>query len=132
VRRLVREGGGMKVVRTPSCPVSIFIAGDHAKAIEAMERHVQEHPYCVTVTPTTYVHTSGTDPGVIIGLINYPRFPRHPDEIWAKAEQIAAYLREELGQESYTIQGPAFSEWTSHRAEDTPTPRVGRIKERVG
>ena len=113
----------MKRVEVTSYPVSIWIAGDHAAAIEHMERHVQDHPFCVTITPTTYVHTSATDPGIVVGLINYPRFPAEPEAIWAKAEQIAAFLCEKLGQQSYTIQAPDKTVWFSHRPVDTaPAP----------
>lgn len=108
----------MKRVEAPSYPVQIWIAGDHADAIKHMEQHVQDHPYCVTITPSTYVHTSGTDAGLAVGLINYPRFPAEPDVIWAKAEQIAAYLCARLGQKSYTIQAPDKTVWFSHRQED--------------
>jgi hypothetical protein len=102
-------------VEVPSYPVTIWLAGDHAAAIEHMERHVQEFPYCVTITPSTYIHTSDTDAGFVVGLINYPRFPAAPAEIWAKAEQIGAFLREALGQQSYTIQAPDKTVWFSHR-----------------
>jgi hypothetical protein len=40
---------------------------------------------CVTVTPTTFCYTNGREPGAILGLIHYPRFPR---------DDPAAYLRE--------------------------------------
>lgn len=123
----------MKRVEVPSYPVQIWIAGDHAAAIEHMEQHVQEFPYCVTITPTTYVHTSGTDAGIIVGLINYPRFPAKPEAIWAKAEQIAAFLCEKLGQQSYTIQAADKTVWFSHRPEDvTPTPNPQRAKDAGG
>lgn len=108
----------MKITPAASHPVSIFLAGDHAVAIKAMEQHVQDFPFCVTITPTTYVHTSGTDTGIIVGLINYPRFPKSFPDIWAKAEQIAAFLCERLDQQSYTIQAPDRTVWFSHRAED--------------
>jgi hypothetical protein len=117
----------MKRVEVLSYPVSIFLAGDHAKAIVAMEHYVQQHPFCVTITPTSYVHTSGTDAGIIIGLINYPRFPAEPRTIWWEAQKIGAYLREELGQQSYTIQAPDKTVWFSHRAEDTPSSEIARL-----
>lgn len=30
---------------------------------------------CVTVTPTKFIYTKRWEPGCIVGLINYPRFP---------------------------------------------------------
>jgi hypothetical protein len=114
----------VKRVEVASYPVTIWIAGDHAAAIRHMEDHVQLYPFCVTVTPTTYVHTSDTDPGIVVGLINYPRFPAGPAAIWAKAEQIGAFLCDRLCQQSYTIQAPDKTVWFSHRAEDNTPSRL--------
>lgn len=101
---------------TPSCPVSIFIAGDAARATRICRDHCDEVGQCVTVTPTTYVYTGGEEAGVIVGLINYPRFPSEPHEIWHKAETLALLLRDGLGQESFTIQAPDKTVWFSWRA----------------
>ena len=74
--------------------------------------------FCVTVTPTTYVYTGGEEDGMIVGLINYPRFPASPDNLWERAEDIGDALRTALGQQSYTIQAPDKTVWFSHRPED--------------
>ena len=45
---------------------------------------------CVTVTPTKFIYVGGWgEPGVIVGLINYPRFPSTPGEIRNKAIGLA-------------------------------------------
>ncbi len=62
----------------PSCPVSIFIAGDYDKAHEICRAHCDAVGLCVTVTATSYIYTGGEEAGVIVGLINYPRFPSEP------------------------------------------------------
>lgn len=63
----------MRRVSAPSCPVSIFIAGDFDEARDLCRAFCDEEGLCVTVTPTTYVYTGGEEDGVIVGLINYPR-----------------------------------------------------------
>ena len=99
----------------PSYPVSIFIAGNVWEAETACLDYCDQTGFCVTVTETTYVYTGGEEAGVIVGLINYPRFPKEPHEIWSRAEELAALLRERLKQESYTIQAPDRTVWFSHR-----------------
>lgn len=99
----------------PSYPVSIFIAGDVERAREICRSYCDEIGLCVTVTATHYVYTDGEEDGTIIGLINYPRFPSEPKDIWARAVRLAGRLREQLRQDSYSIQAPDKTEWHSWR-----------------
>lgn len=108
----------MKHVEASSYPISIFMAGDASAATDYARRFCDEQGLCVTITPTTYAYTGGQKPGFVVGLINYPRFPSSSDELWSIAEALAAYLRERLYQDSYTIQAPNRTVWFSHRAED--------------
>jgi len=104
----------MMQTETLGYPVSIFIAGDAQDAERICRAYCNEIGLCVTVTPTNYIYTGGNQTGVIVGLINYPRFPAEPREIWAKAEALAHKLREGLFQESFTIQAldrTAFYSW---------------------
>lgn len=107
----------MTRAETLSYPVFIFIAGDYAKALELCRAYCDETGFCVTVTPTAYVYTGGQEAGVIVGLINYPRFPSEPHAIWHRADELGKRLRVGLGQESYTIQAPDKTVWFSHRKE---------------
>ncbi len=102
-----------------SYPVSIFIAGDANAAAVICHAYCQEIGYCVTVTETSYVYRDGppADAGVIVGLINYPRFPAPPEQILAHAQELASRLRIGLGQESYSIQAPDKTLWISFREE---------------
>ena len=103
-----------------SYPVSIFIAGNVRDATDECRRYCEEVGYCVTVTETKYVYRGGDEPGVIVGLINYGRFPAEPEAIFRHARHIADRLCERLQQESYTIQAPDRTLWVSHRPEDNP------------
>lgn len=99
----------------PSYPISIFMAGDTSAAMDYAQQYCDEHGLCVTITPTTYVYTGWQEAGFVAGLINYPRFPETDDALWDTAEAFAAYLRERLYQDSYTIQAPDRTVWISHR-----------------
>ena len=59
---------------------------------------------CVTVTPTMFVYRNGREAGAIVGLINYPRFPKEPHEIRTHAMILATQLRDRLGQLRVTVE----------------------------
>lgn len=113
----------MTRVEAPSYPVSIFIAGrDVPLAEQVCRQYCDEVGLCVTVTMTLYVYTGGEDFGLIIGLINYPRFPSEPEAIFARAEALALRLIDGLGQQSASIQAPDKTVWISFR-DDLPHPQ---------
>jgi hypothetical protein len=61
---------------------------------------------CVTITPTEFVYGNGGEPGVAIGLINYPRFPSTPETIREAAMELAARLRTAMQQQRVTVVFP--------------------------
>lgn len=103
-------------------PVSIFIAGADLAAVKnACRIFCDREGLCVTVTSTSYIYTGGEAEGVIVGLINYPRFPaQHHGQIFATAKELAEMLVKLDGHESYTIQTPDAAFWTSYREADAP------------
>ncbi|TIX43991.1 MAG: hypothetical protein E5V40_01040 [Mesorhizobium sp.] len=80
----------------------IFIAGDEAAARQACQEFCLEGE-CVNFAPCEYIFTGGREAGVRVGLINYPRFPRPPEEIFAKALRLAEFLIERLHQSSASV-----------------------------
>ena len=107
----------VRVECASSYPVSIFIAGDAQRARELCRAYCDRTGFCVTVTPTDYVYTDGEESGVIVGIINYPRFPATPTLLWQRALELAHELRAGLGQESFSVQSPKFTEWVSFRED---------------
>lgn len=110
-----RDKPAFEPVTVPSYPVSIFVAGSLHDARVICGQFCDDVGLCVTVTATSYVYTSGDEPGVIVGLINYPRFPAEPADIFAKAVALAAKLIDGLDQQSCTIQAPDKTVWISFR-----------------
>jgi hypothetical protein len=108
----------MTRTEAPSYPVTIFIAGSFAEAIEICRQYCDQVGFCVTVDQTVYVYTGGMESGVRIGLINYPRFPKEPDEIRQHAEHLGIRLRLGLKQDSYTIMASDGTVWISHREQE--------------
>lgn len=101
-----------------SIPVNIFLAGSYRKAVRFARIYCDRFGFCVTVTKTKYVYTGGQEDGVIIGLINYPRFPETAESLLARAGQIGELLREAMGQQSFTIQMPGDTYFISMREDD--------------
>lgn len=62
--------------------------------------------FCVTITPTTFVYTAGSEPGAIIGIINYPRRPLDEQTLRDYATTLAKWLMEECDQERCSVVFP--------------------------
>ena len=100
-----------------SYPVEIFIAGDVNDAVRICREYCFEVGLCVTVTPTEYVYTAGAEAGVRIGLINYPRFPSEPAQLWGRAVALAELLISGPFQSSATVQASDRTLWLTRRPE---------------
>ena len=68
--------------------------GSVEQVMELCQAFCNDVKLCVSVTPTSFVYVDGNEPGAIVGLINYPRFPLEDEEI----EDIAVKLAELLAQ----------------------------------
>ena len=75
-------------------------------AIRAVRKYTDEVGLGVTVTPTYFVYTGGDEPGVIIGLVNYPRFPSDKVEIRKHGFELAKRLLVEFKQHRCTVELP--------------------------
>ena len=62
--------------------------------------------FCVTVNPTEFIYTDGFEPGAIIGIINYPRFPKGIGELDTRALELAEILLNEMNQERVSVVTP--------------------------
>lgn len=104
-----------------SYEVKIFIGRDDrgwSAVTDLCEKFCTMVGLCVTVTPTQYAYSGGSCDGVIVGLINYARFPKSREEIWDTAERLAQYLKDEMNQGSFTVQDDKFTYFHSTRKED--------------
>jgi len=100
----------MKTVKTFTANIYLGLqhgySGSHS-SVDEVRKWVQG--YCdkvglgVTITPTEFVYTNGGEPGVVIGLINYPRFPVPEYSLKVTAQEIAQSLMELCHQERVSI-----------------------------
>ena len=95
-----------------SYPVQIFVGlkerytGPIHHVDEALDivQDFVEIGWCVTVTETTFVYKGAREPGIIVGAINYPRFPSDPDGIRLRAWTLAERLMKAFNQNRVSIQ----------------------------
>jgi hypothetical protein len=94
-----------------------------AEAVALARRYCDEHKLCVTVTPTQYAYNGDDEPGVIVGLINYPRFPSTPEVIGDHAMKLAENYLREFQQYKVCVVFPGNTMMISQEPFGTPDPR---------
>ena len=70
------------------------------------DKWVNEVKDCVTITPTEFRYVDGHEEGVIVGYINYPRFPRTKMAILDRAIALGWNLKRGLGQTRVSVVTP--------------------------
>lgn len=105
----------MKVVTVDSFTVTVHVGlkcratgliTDRVVVLNAIQKYVDSVGLCVSVTFTDYLYSGGNEPGVVVGLINYPRFPLASEQIRAHALVIAEVLLKLCKQLKATIVTP--------------------------
>jgi len=105
----------MKTVTTPTHVVRIYLSGPLEVIEMECRRFCLEVGLCVTVEPTRFIYTGGEETGAVVGLLNYPRFPKAPAEIDNTARELAVRLLEATAQHSVLIVEPGESIWITKR-----------------
>jgi len=58
----------------------------------------KEKKQCVTVSNTDFIYVDGWEPGLIIGFINYPRYPNSKAELKNRTLELAELLMKKFNQ----------------------------------
>ena len=98
--------------------VKLYIAGPEPVAEQICREYCFNVGLCVTIEKTKFIYTGGEETGVIVGLINYPRFPEDPGNINKVAEGLAMKMLREMHQHSVLIQTPQTTKWISLRESE--------------
>ncbi len=101
----------MNAVRVPTYWVEIRMAGDIADAKRLLRQECYRRGLCVTVQAADFVDTGGEEAGIVVGLLNYPRFPSEPADILYRAREIALALMPHLNQKSALLVAADVTEW---------------------
>lgn len=75
----------------------------HSEARTIVRAYCDQFELGVTFTPTEFLYKGGNEPGVMVGLISYPRFPRDRGEVRRLAERLAARLGVAFKQERVSV-----------------------------
>ena len=92
----------MKQIKCPSFTAEIYMAGDYTLAKQVVREYCLTG-FCVSLEKVDYIYTMGGESGFVARVINYPRFPRSPDEIKEKALELAEKLVIDLHQGSCSV-----------------------------
>ena len=88
-------------------------AHSYQEVADLVQLFVNHVGLCVTATQTEFFYTHGCEPGVIVGLINYPRFPKEIDAIRETAIELARRLRVAMGQIRVSVVFPDYTKTIS-------------------
>lgn len=102
-------------MKAPTFKASIYITGSLLD-IERVCRRFCLRGLCVTIEPTHFVFTGGSESGATVGLINYPRFPKTREELISTARKLALLLLEECFQRSCILETGDESEWLQNES----------------
>lgn len=101
----------------PTYTARIYMSGP----IEAAKQVIREECFrvglCVTIEPTTYIYTGGEEPGFVVGLLNYPRFPTTPEALGTRARDLMLKLLDATYQHSALLVTQSETTWVSKRGE---------------
>lgn len=86
----------------PTHVIKIYIAGDVQLARQFLQKYVMDGA-CVSISEEQYIYTLGREDGIVVNLINYPRFPKTEEELLDQAITLARKLMIELYQGSCTV-----------------------------
>jgi|SRR3989344_8394454 len=67
------------------------------------QNYCNEVGLCVTLTDTQFIYKNGREPGVAIGLINYPRFPAIKQKIIRQALDLAEKIKDTFKQNRISV-----------------------------
>ena len=107
-----------KTKRSKTHVIKIYIAGDKSLAKQFLQEYVMRGA-CVSISDEEYIYTMGHEAGIVVNLINYPRFPKEPAALLCQALELAEELVEKLYQGSCTVvdyNGDSY--FISRRKED--------------
>ena len=103
----------MKTVKTFTATIYVGFKEHDTGVVHDMDRvrllcqqYVDHVGLCITVQPIEYIYTDGSEPGCVVGLINYPRFPAKPRLIRHHALMIAKNLMRDFRQQRCSVVFP--------------------------
>ena len=99
--------------------IAIHIAGDYGIAKALCKGFAWDSPTCVTINKQCFIYTGGTEDGVRIGLVNYPRFPKTEDYLLGQAMRLTKMLIKETHETTALIVTDNQTFWVHRERQDS-------------
>lgn len=105
----------MKMDSVPTFTATIYVGRknndsgeieDYIVALEFLQEYCNINGFCFSFKHIDYIYKGGSEPGIEIGIINYPRFPAENFKLKAIALAVADTLRELLHQKRASVVMP--------------------------
>jgi len=100
----------MAEAHNPTWWVKIYLSGPRP-IIEQACREFCEEGLCVTVEDVKYIYPRGEENGVVVGLVDYPKYPAGRDAVGKMARRLAGVLLERSCQDSVMLLDPETTTW---------------------
>lgn len=85
---------------------NLHIAGCYEDAVKEARRFAYNKGYCVQVHKCDYIYTGGMENGLLIRVIQYPRFYKEVTQIKEDFIAFSHSMGEVLYQKSFTVEFP--------------------------
>lgn len=95
---------GILIKGCDSLAYNIYIAGSYEEAQRTLRKYCSENGACFSISKNKYIYSGGEEDGIVVHVMNYPRFPKSQSELYKLTEQLAIKLMYDLNQGSYTIE----------------------------
>lgn len=105
----------MKTETAETYVIRLYLSGPIEVAKQALRAECLAAGLCVTIDPTHFIYTGGEEAGFVVGLLNYPRFPKTPEQLTRRARDVMYLLLEATHQHSALMVTPDTSEWITKR-----------------
>jgi len=103
----------MKKINTFEAKIYIGLRKGYEAVIHSLEEiekicqsFCNEKGWCVTVQKLNFIYKNGNEPGCVIGIINYPRFPMDELAIKKRVLELAEILLHKMEQNRLSVVYP--------------------------
>jgi hypothetical protein len=108
----------MKQSRVKTWVANIYVGSLHTESgahlplrfgEDVVQAYVNDVGQCFTVTRTNFIYKNGNEPGLIVGLIRYPRFPLETSVMEDQCLDLAERLRVAMQQQRVSVVLPDYT-----------------------
>jgi len=108
----------MKTFTEKTHRCNIYASGPISEAEQIIRKYCADEGLCVTINPTKFIYSLGEEQGYVVGVINYPRFPKEESEVWDVASTLAKKMMEGTHQGSTMVESANKTEWITIRDDN--------------